>query len=195
MKHRLVRPWLIVVALFFFLSGSVPSYAGTQKTKSSGKSGSSAESGEKAKSNEKKEKKPAKTVHVEEYTRKDGTKVKAHDRRTSGAAKDSGSGSSTTPTSSRTAPALSGPRTSGTKRSDRCENCDRDADGRIVRSGKAKKQFEKATGYPKGRPGYVIDHIVPLACGGQDVPSNMQWQTKADAKSKDKTERAHCHFD
>jgi hypothetical protein len=38
----------------------------------------------------------------------------------------------------------------------------------------------------------VIDHIIPLACGGADTPANMQWQTVAEAKAKDKTERAHC---
>jgi hypothetical protein len=37
--------------------------------------------------------------------------------------------------------------------------------------------------------GYVIDHIVPLACKGADAPSNMQWQTIADAKFKDHWER------
>ena len=42
--------------------------------------------------------------------------------------------------------------------------------------------------YPNGGPGYVIDHIVPLACGGVDAPSNMQWQTVAAARMKDKTE-------
>jgi hypothetical protein len=46
----------------------------------------------------------------------------------------------------------------------------------------------KQTGYPHGRKGYVIDHIVPLKKGGCDCPSNMQWQTKADAKAKDKWE-------
>jgi hypothetical protein len=30
----------------------------------------------------------------------------------------------------------------------------------------------------------VVDHIVPLACGGSDAPSNMQWQNVAEAKAK-----------
>lgn len=37
--------------------------------------------------------------------------------------------------------------------------------------------------------GYVIDHILPLDCGGKDAPSNMQWQTEAQGKAKDKWER------
>ena len=47
----------------------------------------------------------------------------------------------------------------------------------------------KQSGYPHGRPGYVVDHIVPLAKGGKDVPSNMQWQTIAEARAKDRVER------
>ena len=77
-------------------------------------------------------------------------------------------------------------------RGDRCITCDRDKHGRIVRSEDAKKAFEKGTGFPHGRKGYVIDHIVPLACGGADLPSNMQWQTIAEATAKDKVERATC---
>jgi hypothetical protein len=38
----------------------------------------------------------------------------------------------------------------------------------------------------------VIDHITPLACGGADVPSNMQSQTVAAAKAKDRVERKGC---
>jgi hypothetical protein len=63
---------------------------------------------------------------------------------------------------------------------------------RIQRSAAARHAFARQTGYPNGRPGYVIDHITPLACGGADAPSNMQWQTVADAKQKDKTERVGC---
>jgi hypothetical protein len=68
----------------------------------------------------------------------------------------------------------------------------RTAAGRIQRSAAARHTFARQTGYPNGRPGYVIDHIVPLACGGADAPSNMQWQTIAEGKAKDKTERKGC---
>ena len=65
----------------------------------------------------------------------------------------------------------------------------RDGNGRIKRSAAAKREFMKQTGYANGRKGYVVDHIVPLECGGADVPSNMQWQTVAEATIKDRTER------
>lgn len=65
----------------------------------------------------------------------------------------------------------------------------RDFHGRIKRSESAKLAFMRMTGYAHGRPGYVVDHVVPLAKGGADDPSNMQWQTIQDAKAKDKWER------
>lgn len=71
----------------------------------------------------------------------------------------------------------------------------RDARGRIRRSGAAKEAFKRqqpcpSTGRGSGAcPGYVIDHVRPLECGGADAPENMQWQTIADGKAKDKTER------
>lgn len=64
----------------------------------------------------------------------------------------------------------------------------RDSSGCIKRSESAKKDFMKETGYPNGRKGYVIDHVVPLKRDGADSPSNMQWQTKEAAKAKDKIE-------
>lgn len=73
----------------------------------------------------------------------------------------------------------------------------RDSHGRIKRSAAAKDSFKRqhpcpSTGRSTGAcPGYVIDHIKPLANGGADDPSNMQWQTKAAAKEKDKWERRH----
>lgn len=70
----------------------------------------------------------------------------------------------------------------------------RDSHGKIQRSAKAKSEFKHvhpcpSTGKSSGKcPGYVIDHVTPLKRGGADDPSNMQWQSKADAKAKDKVE-------
>jgi hypothetical protein len=77
---------------------------------------------------------------------------------------------------------------SGSHSSTYCASCARDSEGRIARSSDAREEFMRATGYPHGRPGYVIDHVIPLKRGGPDSPSNMQWQTKADAKAKDRWE-------
>ncbi len=63
---------------------------------------------------------------------------------------------------------------------------------RIKRGLEAKHRFERATGHPHGWPGHVIDHVIPLACGGADAPSNMQWQTIEEAKAKDRIERRGC---
>lgn len=73
------------------------------------------------------------------------------------------------------------------------------AEARIKRSQSAKIEFKQqqpcpATGATKGPcKGYVIDHIKALACGGLDVPVNMQWQTVKDGKAKDKWERRGCN--
>ncbi len=51
-----------------------------------------------------------------------------------------------------------------------------------------------STGKPRGAcPGWVVDHVIALACGGEDHPSNMQWQTVDEARRKDKWERKGCH--
>jgi hypothetical protein len=66
------------------------------------------------------------------------------------------------------------------------------------RSHAVKQEFQRlhpcpSTGRTTGAcPGYVKDHIVPLACGGPDAVANMQWQTVADAKAKDRWELKGC---
>lgn len=57
------------------------------------------------------------------------------------------------------------------------------------RSSIPRHKFEIQEGYPHGRKGYVVDHICALACGGKDDPINMQYQTYAEGKAKDKWER------
>lgn len=37
-------------------------------------------------------------------------------------------------------------------------------------------------------PGYVVDHIIALCAGGQDKASNMQYQSIAQGKAKDRVE-------
>jgi len=62
------------------------------------------------------------------------------------------------------------------------------------RSQHAKRAFKHghpcpSTGRSSGAcPGYVIDHVTPLKRGGPDAPANMQWQTLAEGKAKDKIE-------
>jgi hypothetical protein len=58
------------------------------------------------------------------------------------------------------------------------------------------QQFQRAQagrvsgdGEDHGRlPRLLVDHIKPLKRGGADRLSNMQWQTTAEAKAKDKWE-------
>jgi len=75
-----------------------------------------------------------------------------------------------------------------------CYYCSRDSHGKIKRSPHAKTEFRKihpcpSTGKTSGPcKGYVIDHVQSLKHGGADTPSNMQWQTVAAAKAKDRTE-------
>jgi hypothetical protein len=84
------------------------------------------------------------------------------------------------------------------RKSERCNSCARDARGRILRSPRARAAFKReyscpSTGRASGAcPGWIIDHKIPLACGGLDAPANMQWESVADAKAKDRVERAGC---
>ncbi len=66
------------------------------------------------------------------------------------------------------------------------------------RSPEVAREFQRehpcpSTGSPTGAcPGYIRDHVVPLACGGADAVSNIQWQTVEDAKAKDRWELKAC---
>ena len=120
---------------------------------------------------------------VRGYYRKDGTYVEAYTRRPRAyTSRASPSGASEATSESRV-DRYSIPRTS---------------EGRIKRSETSKALFKfshpcPSTGKQSGScPGYVIDHIDPLACGGADATFNMQWQTVEDGKAKDKWERKGC---
>jgi hypothetical protein len=62
------------------------------------------------------------------------------------------------------------------------------------RSREVTREFQRehpcpSTGKTSGAcPGYRKDHVVPLACGGAEVVANLQWQTIAAAKAKDRWE-------
>ena len=66
------------------------------------------------------------------------------------------------------------------------------------RSREVTREFQRehpcpSTGLRTGAcPGYRKDHIRPLACGGPDAVWNMEWQTIAEAKAKDRWETKAC---
>ena len=117
-------------------------------------------------------------VHVHSYTRKDGTHVGPYERHKAGTANHTRAASYSLTQQARFYHThISSGYVGG-----------RDARGRIIRSETAKHEFMQMTGFPHGRPGYVIDHVIALKRGGPDNPSNMQWQTIEEAKAKDRWE-------
>ena len=71
-------------------------------------------------------------------------------------------------------------------------------DARPSRSYAAKAEFKRANPCPTTKkkrgpcPGWEIDHVVPLKCGGPDQPANMQWLTVTDHKEKTRREARLC---
>ncbi len=148
-----------------------------------------------------------KPVHVRGYTKKDGTYVAPHDRSSPGTADHSKPDPApryTQPAAPKYTPTHS-PKANPEKRTYQPgylamgiaphPSVHVGSHGKIKRNAAAKEAFKRqqpcpANGHTSGScPGYVIDHLNPLECGGADDPSNMQWQTVADGKAKDKTER------
>jgi hypothetical protein len=70
--------------------------------------------------------------------------------------------------------------------------------GNLVRSRARVCQFLRMAGYVQpGKAcrvpnGMRVDHLVPLACGGCDVPSNFALLTIAEHATKSKWERQPC---
>jgi len=71
----------------------------------------------------------------------------------------------------------------------------RDASGAIYRSSAVLTAFKKvhpcpANGNKSGPcPGWIMDHVVPLACGGADAVYNLQWLTVEMWRAKSLWER------
>lgn len=71
----------------------------------------------------------------------------------------------------------------------------RDARGRIARSRVVLALFKlehpcPSTGRASGIcPGWIMDHVIPLACGGRDAIENLQWLPKPMWAAKSKWER------
>jgi hypothetical protein len=136
----------------------------------------------------------ARTVHG--YTRSNGTYVHGYSTRSSSSHRSHATGGRSEPASRavHTFQRWLGARATATATPEHGFTVQRDENGRIHRSRAATDEFKRehpcpATGASRGPcRGYVIDHIRPLAIGGADEPANMQWQTRANARAKDKIE-------
>ena len=113
-------------------------------------------------------------VHVGGYVRRNGTYVHAYTRSipstTTNTHRSPGS-SLAHPPSSRAVPGAA-----------------RDSKGHIERSSAARMSFLRSNGLTHTPTGCQVDHIVPLAKGGADSPSNMQLLCGAALREKERTE-------
>jgi hypothetical protein len=202
-----MRPAIILCVFFCW-------FAFTSNAQHSGSHSSGSHSSKAAKSHASKSKSNGnKSVHVRGYYRKNGTYVAPYDRSASGT-KGSSEGAANPSHEGSVAHGYTLPDATGSSTIDISKlpyrkgyaangyslhsSVQRDNHGKIRRSKAARSAFERQTPCPStGKshgacPGYVVDHVQALECGGADAPANMQWQTVADAKTKDKTERS-CH--
>ncbi len=70
-----------------------------------------------------------------------------------------------------------------------CGRCARDTAGRPLPSLSVRDSFVAAHPCPSGGsaetcPGYAVDHVTPIVCGGEDEVDNLQWQTLEQAGVK-----------
>jgi len=47
-----------------------------------------------------------------------------------------------------------------------------------------KREFQRNSGFPNGRDGYVVDYILPLKDGGAEDAENMKWVTLDEARAR-----------
>lgn len=76
----------------------------------------------------------------------------------------------------------------------------RKVDGTIARNRSVIERFRKRFPCPTGAKhnesceGWAVDHVIPLACGGRDIVSNLQWlpdeiKSTDNPNAKDRWER------
>lgn len=76
-----------------------------------------------------------------------------------------------------------------------CVTPARTASGEILRRADVLSAFRKmwscpSTGSKTGAcPGWYMDHVIPLSCGGIDAVTNLQWLPEATWRDKSKWER------
>ena len=90
----------------------------------------------------------------------------------------------------------------GAQTAPKFQSCTHTIKAKIVRSAKVRREFirrhpcpafnvQRST-FPRSKvcPGFEVDHVIPLHCGGRDVPENLQWLTVAEHRAKTKRDAA-----
>src|SRR5262249_38123459 len=92
---------------------------------------------------------------------------------------------------------LKPPLTAHTRFATRYQSCARDPNGRIPGVQQRSSSFGKITlaqqpaQPPSPAPATFIDHMIALKTSGSDAPENRRWQTREEARAKNRAEW-HC---